>query len=218
MYQAFGLEGGGARRQAAFWGVGVSQLPPGLASVPLSRCSRGVDGVTQFQQLLSGPGDVIWATRLGESVPKSWGWLSPPAGTPLPSPHALGTSRSPRNAIGWGFPSPTLPGNPPGWWPFLFCTNLPVPTTGRVQSIQVVPRVSLVPRVQAVGVVMLSFDVGGFSLSRKQTLTSRSAHRNQCFRGAAVREANACLREGAVILLDQATPGPACEAGVPASP
>lgn len=41
MYQASGLEGGGARRQAAFWGVGVSQLPPGLASVPLSRCSRG---------------------------------------------------------------------------------------------------------------------------------------------------------------------------------
>lgn len=78
-----------------------------------------------------------------------------------------------------------------------------------------VPRVSLVPRVRAVGVVMLSFDVGGFSLSRKQTLTSRSAHRNQCFRGAAVRETNACLREGAVILLDQATPGPARKAGVP---
>lgn len=96
MYQAFGLEGGGARRQAAFWGVGVSHLPPGLASVPLL---TGVDGVTRFQQLLSGPGDVIWATRLGESVPKSWGRLSPPAGTPLPSPHALGTSRSPKNAI-----------------------------------------------------------------------------------------------------------------------
>lgn len=35
MYQAFGLEGGGARRQASFWGVGVSHLPPDLASVPL---------------------------------------------------------------------------------------------------------------------------------------------------------------------------------------
>lgn len=70
-----------------------------------------------------------------------------------------------------GSPHPRCRGTPPGWWPPLFCTNLPVPTTGRVQSIQVVPRVSLVPRVQAVGVVMLSFDVGGFSLSRKQTLT-----------------------------------------------
>lgn len=118
-----------------------------------------------------------------------------------------------------GVPLTHAAGEPPrvGGLPS-FAQTFRFPRLDAVQSIQVVPRVSLVPRVQAVGVVMLSFDVGGFSLSRKQTLTSHSAHRNQCFRGAAVRETNACLREGAVILLDQATPGPAREAGVPASP
>lgn len=89
MYQAFGLEGGGARRQASFWGVGVSHLPPGrlCPSVPLL---VGVDGVTRFQQLLSGPGDVIWATRLGGSVPKSGGGSPLPQGRPSPLPTPLG--------------------------------------------------------------------------------------------------------------------------------
>lgn len=144
MYQAFGLEGGGARRQASFWGVGVSHLPPGrlCPSVPLL---VGADGVTRFQQLLSGPGDVIWATRLGGSVPERGGAALPSRrDTPPLSPRPWDLEVTEKCYL-MGVPLTHTAGEPLGGGLPSFAHNLPVSTTGRVQSIQAVPGVSSHP-------------------------------------------------------------------------
>lgn len=184
MYQAFGLEGGGARRQASFLGcrgVAPPTRPCLCPSVPL--LTGGTDGVTRFQQLLSGPGDVMWATRRdaeGGGRSKQVGAALP---SPLPTP--LGPSRPPSDAIYlMGVPlTHTLPGNPwavaspllhitfrfPHDWArppvssppsrfqgFLFRSN--------VRDFLSFPSVwffSLLP----------CFDVGGFPFGRKQTLS-----------------------------------------------
>lgn len=139
-----------------------------------------MDGVTRFQQLLSGPGDVIWATGRGEAFQKVGAALPSRRDTPPLSPLPWDLEVAEKCYL-MGFPSPTLPGNP---WA-VASPLLHIPSGFHDWARPVHPAGSkgfFRSNVRVVGVVLLPFDVGGFSLSRKQTLTVVSAHRNQRFR------------------------------------